>query len=201
MLRLPDKIRSEKVFLKMWDHIESPRYDWKLRCNRTIPEDKSFLFSVPIHWWESKNQPRLFSRNINEANQRCCILPRCSAGKNKWTRQRQSSSLLIIFLWMLIHNQTPYKIFLFTQSSEYVDPFWKPRSIEGYFIQDLRLSYELKKKFFKSTTFILQLNNLLNKLYVSNGYTFSYLYGGLVTENYYYPMAPFNFMAGINISL
>ena len=77
----------------------------------------------------------------------------------------------------------------------------KSRSIEGYFIQDLRLSYELKKKFFKSTTFILQLNNLLNKLYVSNGYTFSYLYGGLVTENYYYPMAPFNFMAGINISL
>jgi iron complex outermembrane receptor protein len=75
------------------------------------------------------------------------------------------------------------------------------RSINDYFIQDIRMSYELKKKFFKSTQFMLQLNNIFNKLYVSNGYTFSYIYGGPVTENYYYPMAPFNFMAGINISL
>ena len=75
------------------------------------------------------------------------------------------------------------------------------RSINEYFIQDIRMTYELKKKFFKSTQFMLQLNNIFNKLYVSNGYTFSYIYGGPITENYYYPMAPFNFMAGINISL
>jgi iron complex outermembrane recepter protein len=68
-------------------------------------------------------------------------------------------------------------------------------------VQDARLSYQLDRKFFKSTTFILQLNNIFNKLYEANGYTFSYISGGMNTENYYFPMAPFNFMMGVNIKL
>lgn len=75
------------------------------------------------------------------------------------------------------------------------------RSLDAYFVQDIKLSYSLDKKVFKATTVFVQLNNVFDKKYVSNGYTFSYIYGGLQTENYYFPMAPFNFMAGINISL
>jgi iron complex outermembrane receptor protein len=37
-------------------------------------------------------------------------------------------------------------------------------------------------------------------MYEPNGYSFSYYYGGeLITENYYYPMAGINFMAGLNL--
>ena len=37
-------------------------------------------------------------------------------------------------------------------------------------------------------------------MYTPNGYTFSYVAGGaLTTENFYYPMAPANFVFGVTI--
>ncbi len=75
------------------------------------------------------------------------------------------------------------------------------RSIDPYYVQDVRLAYNLENKIGKSVNIILQLNNVLNKKYVANGYTFSYISGGLVTENYYFPMATFNWMLGLNIRL
>lgn len=78
----------------------------------------------------------------------------------------------------------------------------KNRSLNPYFVQDARLSYSIKNKLFHTTTFVLQLNNVLNKKYEANGYTFSYLYeGAFLTENFYYPMAGTNFMFAINIGL
>ena len=76
----------------------------------------------------------------------------------------------------------------------------KSRSLNPYYVQDIRFSYTVNGKVFKSTSFIVQLNNIFSKKYEPNGYSFSYIYGGsLTTENYYFPMAPFNVMAGINI--
>lgn len=76
------------------------------------------------------------------------------------------------------------------------------RSIDPYLVEDIRLAYTLHKKFFKEVNFILQLNNVFDKMYESNGYTYNYFSGGkLVVENYYFPMAGINFMAAINIKL
>ena len=75
----------------------------------------------------------------------------------------------------------------------------KSRGLDAYFIQDVRMSYTLNSKIFKETTLIVQLNNVFNKKYEANGYTFSYISGGLTTENYYFPMAPFNCMVGLNV--
>lgn len=87
-------------------------------------------------------------------------------------------------------------------SRQYLDnTSQKSRSIDPYFVQDVRLAYNIENKIGKSVNIILQLNNVLNKKYVANGYTFSYVYGGLVTENYYFPMATFNCMLGVNIRL
>jgi iron complex outermembrane receptor protein len=78
----------------------------------------------------------------------------------------------------------------------------KKRSLNPYYVQDVRFNYTIEKKAFKKMDVYLQLNNIFNKKYEANGYTFSYVYNGnLTTENYYFPMAPFNIMAGINISL
>ncbi len=74
------------------------------------------------------------------------------------------------------------------------------RSINAYSLFDLRLRYLLQPGFVQEIGFSLALNNLLNKHYEANGYTFSYQYNGtLTTENYYFPQAGFNFMLGINI--
>ena len=76
----------------------------------------------------------------------------------------------------------------------------KSRSLNSYYLQDVRLSFLLENKIFKATNFIVQLNNVFNKKYEPNGYSFSYIYGGaLTTENFYFPMAGFNFMVGVNV--
>jgi iron complex outermembrane recepter protein len=42
--------------------------------------------------------------------------------------------------------------------------------------------------------------NILNTMYVSNGWTYSYIYGGRqYTDNFYYPQAGRNFMAGLSL--
>jgi iron complex outermembrane recepter protein len=76
------------------------------------------------------------------------------------------------------------------------------RSLKPYYLQDIRCSYTVKSKFLKETNFVFQVNNIFNKRYEPNGYTFSYFSGGnFNTENYYFPMAGRNFMAGINIRI
>ncbi|HQY12550.1 MAG TPA: TonB-dependent receptor plug domain-containing protein, partial [Ferruginibacter sp.] len=66
----------------------------------------------------------------------------------------------------------------------------RSRSLNPYYLQDIRLSYTVETKIVKAANIILQLNNVFNKKYEPNGYSFSYIYGGeLTTENYYYPMA------------
>ncbi|HRE52936.1 MAG TPA: TonB-dependent receptor [Flavitalea sp.] len=78
----------------------------------------------------------------------------------------------------------------------------KERSLNPYYAQDARLSYTISQQFFKSVRLAVQVNNVFNKKYEPNGYTFSYLYGGsVVTENYYFPMAGTNFTAALNIEL
>jgi iron complex outermembrane receptor protein len=70
------------------------------------------------------------------------------------------------------------------------------RSIKAYATQDIRLKYTMKK----GPAFTLLLNNVLNELYSSNGYTYSYRYAGATTtENFYYPQAGFNFLLGASI--
>jgi iron complex outermembrane receptor protein len=74
------------------------------------------------------------------------------------------------------------------------------RSLDPFFIQDLRASYRIKPRFMKEILIITQVNNLFNVMYEPNGYSFSYYYGGNhVTENFYFPMAGINFMAGLNL--
>jgi len=76
------------------------------------------------------------------------------------------------------------------------------RSIDPYFVENIKFSYSLLKKVFKEVDFIFQINNVLNNLYESNGYTYNYISDGkLSVENYYFPMAGINFMAAINIKL
>lgn len=88
-------------------------------------------------------------------------------------------------------------------SRQYLDnSSLKSRSIDPFFTQDIRLEYQLDGKLFRKTTVFFQGMNVFNHLYEANGYTFSYVSGGqTVTENFFFPMAPFNVMAGINIAL
>ncbi len=72
------------------------------------------------------------------------------------------------------------------------------RKLDDFFVQDIRFSYHWEK----DALVFFQANNIFSKKYEPNGYTFSYIYGGAqTTENYYFPMAPINWVLGVNIKL
>ncbi|HVM89151.1 MAG TPA: TonB-dependent receptor [Puia sp.] len=104
-------------------------------------------------------------------------------------------------------NFLPFKNFEFNLigklvGREYLDNSQKEdRKLNGYYVQNLKASYTLRSRPIKETDFIIQVNNLFNKKYEPNGYTYSYFYGGnLITENFLFPMAASNFMFAVNIN-
>jgi iron complex outermembrane recepter protein len=76
------------------------------------------------------------------------------------------------------------------------------RKLNAFYTQDARFILTLKNKLFRECNIIVQVNNLFNKKYEPNGYSYSYvLDGSTIADNYYFPMAGTNFMAGVNIKL
>jgi len=76
----------------------------------------------------------------------------------------------------------------------------RDRMLNDYVTNNFRVHYNIKWKFFKEIGVGVQLNNIFNQFYESNGYTFSYIAGGeTTTENFYYPQAGFNFMTMLTL--
>jgi iron complex outermembrane receptor protein len=74
------------------------------------------------------------------------------------------------------------------------------RSLDPYFVQDLRASWRIPQPWIRETVLTLQVNNLFNAQYEPNGYTFSYILNGETTAaNYYYPMAGTNIMVALGL--
>ena len=75
------------------------------------------------------------------------------------------------------------------------------RRIAAYQVLDFRLRYALHPKFMKEIELALLVSNLLNREYVANGYTYSYLgaSGNQETFNWYFPQATRNFLASVNL--
>lgn len=84
---------------------------------------------------------------------------------------------------------------------QYLDNTSNPdRAIDPYFVNDIELSYSIKPEFIKEIKFTFLVNNVLNTMYESNGWTYPYYLGGnLIRNNYYYPQAGRNFLAGISM--
>ncbi len=84
------------------------------------------------------------------------------------------------------------------------------RSLDAYMTQDIAASFSLFPRFMREVQVSLLLNNVLDELYESNGYTFSERYAFVqdngewgttdrIDYNYYYPQAGFNFLLGLNL--
>jgi iron complex outermembrane receptor protein len=75
------------------------------------------------------------------------------------------------------------------------------RYIDGYFVSNVRLHYNIKTKAIKNIGVGLLVNNFFNKLYQTNGATYPDIEGGAVVNyDYYYPQATRNFLASLNLS-
>ncbi|MDA0304035.1 MAG: TonB-dependent receptor [Bacteroidetes bacterium] len=77
------------------------------------------------------------------------------------------------------------------------------RSLEAYAVNDLRLQWSWERPTGTRLTLNAFLRNALNTAYSANGWTYSYLYGGVdavTTENYVYPQAGRNGMFSVEVS-
>jgi iron complex outermembrane receptor protein len=88
-------------------------------------------------------------------------------------------------------------------SKQYLDNTQnEARTLKAYFLQDISTSYPLLNKQKWNASINLYANNIFNKLYEPNGYTYSYIYeGATTTSNNYFPMAGSNFWLSLKINL
>jgi iron complex outermembrane receptor protein len=78
----------------------------------------------------------------------------------------------------------------------------KERSLDDFFTQDVRVLYTLRGKRLGEWTLIGQVNNVFNRRYEPNGYTYSYVFDGIISaDKFYMPMAGTNFIVGVNVKL
>jgi iron complex outermembrane receptor protein len=105
-------------------------------------------------------------------------------------------------------NFLPFKNAGFSLISKYVSKEYldnsqhEDRKLNAYYVQHARIIYTIKNVIGKEINLVMQANNVFNKKYAPNGYTYSYFYGAqLVTENFLFPMAVTSFMFAVNIKL
>jgi len=91
----------------------------------------------------------------------------------------------------------PFKNFIFTLQTKYVGKQYmdntqnEETAIGEYFVNNLLIQYTLKPKWSKEFSLQLALNNLTNKVFVSNGWAYSYFYNAQkMYDIAYYPQAP-----------
>ena len=73
------------------------------------------------------------------------------------------------------------------------------RTLDAYLTNDIRLIWTLTPRWAKQISITALFNNILDETYSSNGYTYGYIYGGRIQENFYYPQAGRNFLVGLNL--
>ena len=102
----------------------------------------------------------------------------------------------------------PNKNWQFIFNSKYVSKQYldntqnETRKLKSYFINDVNLIWKFASKKRWDAHLQLYLINLFDKLYEPNGYTYSYIYGGVTTtSNNYYPMAGRNFWLSLKIDI
>jgi iron complex outermembrane recepter protein len=101
---------------------------------------------------------------------------------------------------------SPFKDFNVRLQSKYVGKQYldntqsEERKLNGYFVNNLLISYELPQKVCKKLEFNVLINNIFNAKYESNGWVSPYLYMGQEKIwDGYFPQAGINFLAGITL--
>ena len=73
------------------------------------------------------------------------------------------------------------------------------RSLPGFHIHGIAAQAEIKNRFCKNLWLKAHVNNIFNRSYANNGYTYSYIFGEMITENFYFPQAGIHGYAGFEV--
>lgn len=99
---------------------------------------------------------------------------------------------------------SPFEVALISKyvSRQYLDNTSSvERSLDAFFVNNLRLAYTTAYRGVKKVGLTLALNNIFGEKYASNGYTWGHLNedGSRASYNYYYPQATANFLLGLHL--
>ena len=76
----------------------------------------------------------------------------------------------------------------------------RQRSLDPYFVNDLRIGYTFRPRFMKEIGLDLNIRNLFNEMYETNGWTYSYILDGKrMTDSGYFAQAGTNMMARVTL--
>ena len=105
-----------------------------------------------------------------------------------------------ILIWHPIKNLAISYVAKYV-SQQYLDNTSNPdRVIPSYETNDFRIKYSIKIAPLKELALSFSVINFTNNLYVSNGWTYSYMQGGqVITSNNYFPQAPRNYFASVSL--
>ena len=102
--------------------------------------------------------------------------------------------------WFKFNNKVDVALLTRYVGDQYLDNSSSEASkIDAYLVNDVRFQAIIPQKLFKEVKFQLLINNILNEEYSSNGYTFSYVAGEKITENFYYPQSFRNYLIGLSL--
>lgn len=166
-----------------------------------IEVDGSYIinqqFAINVNAALSRNKIKNFTEFVDDYDNGGQI-------ENKFTNTDISFSPNAVLFGELVYK--PCKGFALAYQSKYVSKQYldntqnNSRKLNAYHVGSVRLGYDFKFGGVKNVNFGLLANNIFNKKYENNGYTYGYFYGGgVTTENFYFPQAGTNFMLSLNV--
>jgi len=163
-------------------------FEWKV--NTTLSQNKINNYVEYIDNWETWGKDTL---QINQSD--LAYSPSVIGG-----------SQLIFRLFDLVKpNQVRSQTLHLNLISKYVGKQFidntsdSSRSLDPYFINDIRLNYSLKTRSFNKLEIIVLARNVFNVEYVSNGWVYKYNYEGRTNNiDGLFPQAGINFLIGVN---
>lgn len=156
---------------------------WKWNANATFSQNKIKNFTEYIINYDDENGGY---QTINHGKSNIALSPNVIVGS-------QLSYTPTKHLELALLTKYVGKQYLDNTSNE-------GRKLDAYFTNDLRLIYHITPKWMNEITVSALVNNVFSELYESNGYTYSYIYGGkTTTENFYYPQAGRSFLVSVGL--
>ncbi|MEZ4900944.1 MAG: TonB-dependent receptor [Spirosomataceae bacterium] len=156
---------------------------WKWNANATFSQNKINNFTEYVIDYDDENGGY---KTMNHGNSDIALSPNLIVGSQLLYTPTKKLELALLTKYV---------------GKQYLDNTSNTsRQLNAYFTNDLRLIYHIKPQWMNEITVSVLANNVFNTLYESNGYTYSYIYGGqTTTENFYYPQTGRNFLVSVGL--
>lgn len=160
----------------------------ELEGNFSLSSNKILNFTEYIdnwnYWDDPQNQPYQYANNIGKTD--ISFSPSVTSGASiNW-----KISKIVAFTY-----QSAFVGRQFIDNTSHID-----RSLDPYFVNNVRLNIELPQKRFQKASFQLALNNIFNHQYETNAWVYRYVSDGTPgLMDGYFPQAGIHFMAQLNL--